>query len=105
VMITEQSAGAPEGVTEVAGSASVHLQIAGQSWVEIASHTELAPVAFDVFVMMRNFSVLDMAGATFAGGPVKGKKYLSRGINDLTLPKNGIPGDQPGEAFRSGVLE
>jgi hypothetical protein len=105
VVITEQSAGAPQGVTEVAGSASIHLQIAGLSWVEIANHTELAPVAFDAFVMMRNFSVLDMAGATFAGGPVKGKKYLSQGINNLTLPKGVIPGDQPGEAFRSGILE
>jgi hypothetical protein len=105
ILISEQSSGAPQGLTEIAGNASVHLAISGQSWVAMASHTNIDAVSFDVFITLNNFSVLDMTGATFSGGPVKGRKYISQGFNDLTLPAGGIPGDQPGEVVRRGVKE
>jgi hypothetical protein len=104
VAVTEQSSGAPQNLTEIAGNASVHLAVTGMSYVPIASPINIAPIAVDAFAVVDHFSKLDAAHASFTGGPVTGRPFINAG-GLLIQPPGGLPGDRPGEVYDNGLVK
>jgi hypothetical protein len=104
VAVTEQSSGAPQNLTEIAGNASVHLAVTGLSYVPIAALIDMAPIAVDAFAVVDHFSKLDAAHARFSGGPVTGRQFINLG-GLLIQPPGGLPGDRPGEVHDNGLVK